>query len=116
MILTDGRYEVLTLLRSHRDDARGLATMPRHPYPLHSIRLATPVTTEGWAAALAAADPDKMMLRGSLTKTLVGCNTHIFALKRELSTAKQPVPAAYHPPCGASGAAADAKRATLRGE
>lgn len=56
VILTDGRYEVLTLLRSHRDDARGIATMPRHPYPLHSIRLAQPVTAEVWGAALAAAD------------------------------------------------------------
>jgi hypothetical protein len=64
VILTDGRYEVLTLLRSHRDDARGIATMPRHPYPLHSIRLAQPVTAQRWAEAAAAAD-ESATLRGA---------------------------------------------------
>jgi hypothetical protein len=64
VILTDGRYEVLTLLRSHRDDARGIATMPRHPYPLHSIRLAAPVTAQRWAQAAAAAD-ESATLRGA---------------------------------------------------
>lgn len=64
VILTDGRYEVLTLLRSHRDDARGIATMPRHPYPLHSIRLAQPVTAQRWAEAAAAAD-EAATLRGA---------------------------------------------------
>lgn len=68
VILTDGRYEVLTLLRSHRDDDRGLATMPRHPYPLHSIRLAAPVTAGGWAGALAAATDEKATFRSESGK------------------------------------------------
>ncbi|KDD74324.1 hypothetical protein H632_c1401p1, partial [Helicosporidium sp. ATCC 50920] len=38
VVLTDSSYTVLTLLRSHRDDAGGLATMARHAYPVHAIR------------------------------------------------------------------------------
>lgn len=37
VILTDHKYEVLTLLRSHRDDAAGLIIMARHPYPMASV-------------------------------------------------------------------------------
>jgi hypothetical protein len=72
VILTDGRYEVLTLLRSHRDDARGIATMPRHPYPLHSIRLAQPVTAERWAEATAAAN-DAATLRSACAVLAARC-------------------------------------------
>lgn len=39
VILTDHKYEVLTLLRSHRDDAAGLIIMARHPYPMAAVRL-----------------------------------------------------------------------------
>ena len=61
VILTDANYEIMTLLRSHRDDAKGLQIMARHPYPLHSIRLRTPVTANTLTAALAAADaPNKL--------------------------------------------------------
>eukprot|EP00803_Ostreobium_quekettii_P009621 evm.model.scf_1149.3 EVM.evm.TU.scf_1149.3 scf_1149:29603-44453(-) len=42
IVLTDSNYEVLTLLRSHRDDDKGYALMARHPYPVHSIRLSAP--------------------------------------------------------------------------
>ncbi|GJP46211.1 hypothetical protein CLOM_g5521 [Closterium sp. NIES-68] len=38
VILTDCNYSVLTLLRSHRDDDKGIAIMPNHPYPLSSLR------------------------------------------------------------------------------
>jgi hypothetical protein len=62
VILTDGNYEIMTLLRSHRDDAKGLQIMARHPYPLHSIRLRQPVTPEQLAAVLDA--PEALMLRG----------------------------------------------------
>lgn len=61
MILTDANYEIMTLLRSHRDDAKGLQIMARHPYPLHSIRLRTPLVAELLTAALTAADaPNKL--------------------------------------------------------
>lgn len=56
VVLTDSKYEVLTLLRSHRDDDKGMALMPRHPYPIHTIRLRTPLDADQLAAALAAAD------------------------------------------------------------
>lgn len=38
VVLTDARYSILTLLRSHRDDAAGLAIMSAHPYPISAIR------------------------------------------------------------------------------
>ena len=63
VILTDANYEILTLLRSHRDDDKGLAFMARHAYPIHSIRLRSPLQRPQLDAALAAAD-DKQTLRG----------------------------------------------------
>jgi hypothetical protein len=56
LILTDSKYEILTLLRSHRDDAKGLAIMARHPYPIRSIRRRGALAAEELVAALAAAD------------------------------------------------------------
>ena len=64
LILADANYEILTLLRSHRDDDKGLAFMARHAYPIHSIRLRAPVTRQQLGAALAAAD-EKQTLRGT---------------------------------------------------
>ena len=44
VILADSKsYEVLTLLRSHRDDSKGVATMARHIYPIHTVRLRKPL-------------------------------------------------------------------------
>ena len=63
LILTDANYQILTLLRSHRDDAKGLATMAAHAYPIHSIRLRAQLAPEQLAAALNAAD-EKATLRG----------------------------------------------------
>ena len=34
IVLTDKNFEVLTLLRSHRDDDKGIAVMAKHPYPM----------------------------------------------------------------------------------
>lgn len=87
VILTDGRYEVLTLLRSHRDDARGIATMPRHPYPLNSIRLAQPVTSEVLQAAVSGAD-DADTLRSELKRAFkTGFSTAVRAAsQRRLHT------------------------------
>ena len=58
VILTDKSYEVLTLLRSHRDDAKGMATMARHTYPIHTVRLRQPLPAELLETALSAAGED----------------------------------------------------------
>jgi hypothetical protein len=55
VILTDHSYQILTLLRSHRDDDKGRSTMARHPYPMHSIRLRQPLPLDTLKAALTAA-------------------------------------------------------------
>ncbi len=66
LILADSNYEVLTLLRSHRDDAKGFAIMARHPYPIHTIRLRQAMSQEQLEAALESAD-EKQTLRGRLS-------------------------------------------------
>ncbi|KAI7842328.1 hypothetical protein COHA_003968 [Chlorella ohadii] len=58
VILADEKFEVLTLLRSHRDDAKGVAIMARHPYPIHTIRLRQPLAAAALDAALEGAAPD----------------------------------------------------------
>jgi len=63
VILADGNYEIMTLLRSHRDDAKGLQIMARHVYPLHSIRLRQSVTAEQLGTALES--PGVTTLRGA---------------------------------------------------
>ncbi|KAL0022374.1 hypothetical protein WJX77_005710 [Trebouxia sp. C0004] len=69
LILADSNYEVLTLLRSHRDDAKGFAIMARHPYPVHTIRLRQAMSQEQLEAALESAD-EKQTLRGALNMAL----------------------------------------------
>ncbi|XP_071685642.1 uncharacterized protein [Rutidosis leptorrhynchoides] len=39
ILLTDSEFMVLTLLRSHRDDDKGLAIMARHHYPVDKCRV-----------------------------------------------------------------------------
>ncbi|MCO5552035.1 hypothetical protein L7F22_005544 [Adiantum nelumboides] len=39
LLLTDSSYNVLTLLRTHRDLEKGLTMMPHHQYPVDSCRL-----------------------------------------------------------------------------
>ncbi len=63
MVLTDAKYEVLTLLRSHRDDDKGFAVMARHPYPMAHVRLRSRVTARDVVEAAAAAAPG-MNLKG----------------------------------------------------
>ena len=65
MILTDANYEILTLLRSHRDDNKGISFMARHAYPIHSIRLYTPLEMSQLESALESAD-EKQNLRGEV--------------------------------------------------
>ncbi|KAL0046515.1 hypothetical protein WJX82_002614 [Trebouxia sp. C0006] len=69
LILADSNYEVLTLLRSHRDDAKGFAIMARHPYPIHTIRLRQAISQDQLEAALDSAD-EKQTLRGALNVAL----------------------------------------------
>lgn len=64
LILADHNYEVLTLLRSHRDDAKGFAIMARHPYPIHTIRLRQPLSAAQLTSALESA-VEKQTLRGN---------------------------------------------------
>ena len=66
VILTDSKYEIMTLLRSHRDDAKGLAIMARHPYPLQTVRLRVPVTPQLLTDAVAAAGSTSLV-RGELS-------------------------------------------------
>ncbi|CAL8464758.1 g4293 [Coccomyxa elongata] len=69
VILADANYVILTLLRSHRDDDKGLAIMARHAYPVHAIRLRTALEPAQLDAALEAAD-DKQTLRGALASVV----------------------------------------------
>jgi predicted ribosome quality control (RQC) complex YloA/Tae2 family protein len=52
LVLCDGAYTALTLLRSHRDDARGFALMARRAYPMHAVRLRRAVPEEEVRRAL----------------------------------------------------------------
>ncbi len=65
VILTDKSYQVLTLLRSHRDDAKGMATMARHTYPIHTVRLRQPLAFENLVAALEKASTGSGIIGGS---------------------------------------------------
>ena len=79
VILTDANYEIMTLLRSHRDDAKGLQIMARYPYPLHSIRLRTIVAAEQLTAALMAEDaPPKLRSERSSAHPPAQCATETF--------------------------------------
>lgn len=55
-MLCDHKYEVLTLLRSHRDDARGFAVMARHPYPMDAVRLRQAARREDLDSAYSSAE------------------------------------------------------------
>ncbi|KAM3358212.1 ribosome quality control complex subunit NEMF [Capsicum galapagoense] len=61
ILLTDSDFMVLTLLRSHRDDDKGLAIMSRHRYPVEICRVFKRTTTEKLQAALmSSAQTDKI--------------------------------------------------------
>ena len=74
--MTDANYEILTLLRSHRDDNKGISFMARHAYPIHSIRLRTPLEMSQLQNALDSAD-DKGTLRGGKLCPRRVSNTHL---------------------------------------
>ncbi|KAL6503320.1 hypothetical protein OROGR_025243 [Orobanche gracilis] len=52
ILLTDSELTVLTLLRSHRDDNKGVAIMSRHRYPVEQSRTFERTTREKLLAAL----------------------------------------------------------------
>ncbi|RHN73006.1 putative transcription factor interactor and regulator CCHC(Zn) family [Medicago truncatula] len=58
VILTDSSFTVLTLLRSHRDDDKGLAIMSRHRYPVESCRVFERTTTAKLQTALTSSKED----------------------------------------------------------
>ncbi|KAF5838506.1 fibronectin-binding protein A N-terminus-domain-containing protein, partial [Dunaliella salina] len=71
IVLTNAHYEVLTLLRSHRDDDKGFAVMARHLYPMQHVRLHQAVTLPELTAALQSPGPEpgtnlKAALAGSV--------------------------------------------------
>ncbi|PNY12696.1 nuclear export mediator factor NEMF-like protein, partial [Trifolium pratense] len=58
VILTDSSFTVMTLLRSHRDDDKGLAIMSRHRYPVESCRVFERTTTSKLQTALTSSKED----------------------------------------------------------
>lgn len=71
-MLTDSKYEVLTLLRSHRDDDKGFAVMARHPYPMHVVRLRQQVTEQELVTALQAGAEQGQNLKGEFLSWSLG--------------------------------------------
>ncbi|GFH06695.1 uncharacterized protein HaLaN_01365 [Haematococcus lacustris] len=61
IVLTDSKYEVLTLLRSHRDDDKGFAVMARHPYPMQHVRLRKSITFTELQQACEEAEPGAVL-------------------------------------------------------
>ncbi len=64
IVLTDFKFEVLTLLRSHRDDDKGFAVMAKHPYPMDAVRLRQEVKEEALTEALALGVEQGQTLKG----------------------------------------------------
>ncbi|KAL5849225.1 hypothetical protein ACOSQ4_007238 [Xanthoceras sorbifolium] len=66
ILLTDSEFTVLTLLRSHRDDDKGVAIMSRHRYPTEICRVFERTTVSKLHAALTSSkepddnEPDKV--------------------------------------------------------
>ncbi|XP_024025563.1 nuclear export mediator factor Nemf [Morus notabilis] len=61
IILTDSDFTVMTLLRSHRDDDKGVAIMSRHRYPTEICRIFERTTVEKLQATLTITnEPDNI--------------------------------------------------------
>jgi hypothetical protein len=56
ILLTVADYNVLTLLRSHRDDEKGISMMAKHRYPIESCRPFLRTSAEQLAAVLTGTD------------------------------------------------------------
>nr|XP_043635680.1 nuclear export mediator factor Nemf [Erigeron canadensis] len=75
ILLTDSDFMVLTLLRSHRDDDKGIAIMARHHYPVDICRTFQRVDTAklhqaltSFKQAAAAADPPPHVTKKTSSK------------------------------------------------
>ncbi|KAL1803663.1 hypothetical protein ACET3Z_032310 [Daucus carota] len=68
IILTDSDFMVMTLLRSHRDDDKGLAIMSRHQYPLDMCRVFERTTSEKVQDALASKREHENSLNAQVTE------------------------------------------------
>ena len=69
VILTDADYNILTLLRSHRDEDQGYAIQANRPYPIRTVRPFAPTTLESLQAALQGCDA-KQTLKGAFWHAL----------------------------------------------
>ncbi|GLI62598.1 hypothetical protein VaNZ11_005137 [Volvox africanus] len=101
IVLTDAKYEVLTLLRSHRDDAKGLVIMARYPYPMAAMRLASRVTGQQLDAAAPGAANYKALVAAvlpygpTIAEHVVmdaGLDPNVAVPLEDVSTADAPVP------------------------
>ncbi|KAG4210549.1 hypothetical protein ERO13_A02G056200v2 [Gossypium hirsutum] len=78
IILTDSEFTVLTLLRSHRDDDKGVAIMSRHRYPTEICRHFERTTILKLQTALtSSSDPDE----NQATKVIEAGNNSLDAPK-----------------------------------
>ena len=66
VVLTDSNYEILTLLRSYRDDNKGYAIMARHPYPVRVVRPRCALTSDALSEALEKVGEKATTLKGEL--------------------------------------------------
>ncbi|KAI8111195.1 hypothetical protein M9434_004768 [Picochlorum sp. BPE23] len=69
IILADSKYQVLSLLRSHRDDAKGIGIMSQHAYPIQTIRLRSSTSLEAVEQALSSCS-DSGLLKDAVTPML----------------------------------------------
>ena len=90
LILASQDWTILTLLRSHRDDYKGVSIMPNHPYPLHALRSDDAISKEKICEAILEMKPKDTFLK-LLTRlvTYMGpkCARH-YLLKAELQPDK----------------------------
>ena len=86
IVMVDPRYSVLSLLRSHRDDAKGLATMSQHSYPIQAIKLRKATDAEDFQERLrlSLSDPTgKTTLKDAVAKCLAyGPHVAAFCIRR----------------------------------
>jgi predicted ribosome quality control (RQC) complex YloA/Tae2 family protein len=75
IVLVDPAYKILSLLRSHRDDSKGTATMSQHVYPIQTIRIRTATVAEDFTDAIRSnmclgKDGKRATLKDALTRFL----------------------------------------------
>ncbi|KAJ4967979.1 hypothetical protein NE237_014680 [Protea cynaroides] len=108
ILLTDSEFLVMTLLRSHRDDDKGLAIMSRHRYPVESCRIFERTTVTKLQLALDS-------LKAPVSNDLIGVNEDV-GNDSNKSKGKQGNHKSEKPPDSSktSGGGARNKQATLK--